>query len=83
MSVIKRIIDVCLHRERTAGRETLKKAYQSVFSTPAGRLVLEDICTSLRLVQNPKSDHAGMADERAFRAGEQSVALRILRMLED
>ena len=63
--------------------EDLKKAYRSVFKGEAGRMVLADLCTSLKRVQNAKNGQVDMADARAFQDGERSVALRILLMLED
>lgn len=83
MSEVMDILNNRSRRFRDVDHESLKKAYQSVFSSPAGRLVLEDLCTSFTLVQNPEKTHANVADARAFNDGKRSVAIRCLNMLED
>lgn len=55
----------------------LKAAYRGVFASPAGRLVLADITTSLKRAPLPGQS----AEERAFHDGERALALRIVRTL--
>lgn len=61
--------------------KTLSLAYRGVFTSPAGRMVLNDLCASLRLVKKPENLGNNAADARAFHDGERSIVLRILRML--
>lgn len=69
-------------RQRFSDYEDLKKAYQGVFASAAGRAVLEDLCAPLRQVRGPTKEYANIADARAFNDGQRSMALRILAMLE-
>ena len=55
----------------------IRAAYRGVFAGPAGRMVLEDITTSLKRVPLPGLN----AEERAFHDGERALALRIVRTL--
>lgn len=67
--------------EQPLDQGELKKAYRSVFGSPAGRVVLKDLLTSLRLVQKPREGHMAAADERAFNDGKRSLALHIVDKL--
>lgn len=55
----------------------LKAAYRSVFSSPAGRMVLADITSGIKRAPVPGQS----AEERAFNDGERALALRIVRTL--
>ncbi|WP_035066667.1 hypothetical protein [Nitratidesulfovibrio termitidis] len=64
------------------GRRQLRDAYRATFSSPEGRRVLEDIQTSLKLVQNVYT--RGMdALELAFHEGRRSAAVHIETMMEE
>lgn len=69
--------------EKEPEADELKIAYKSVFGSPAGRVVLKDLTTSLRLVQKPREGHMAAADERAFNDGRRAVALQIIDKLVD
>ena len=62
--------------------ERLRRAYREVFSGAAGQIVLEDLCAVLRQVRWPDKSPGDMADARAFRDGQRSVALRLAAMLD-
>ena len=59
------------------GNAERKAAYRGVFASPAGRMVLADITTSLKRLPVAGSS----AEERAFYDGERALALRIVRAL--
>lgn len=61
--------------------EKRKAAYRSVFTSPAGQVVLCDLCTRLKLVQKPENMGANAADARAFHDGERNVVLHIIRQV--
>ena len=68
--------------KKAPDHKALKNAYQSVFNTPEGEMVLNDLTTSLRLVQFPFCNDTSAADRRAFDDGCRYTAIRILRMLD-
>lgn len=66
---------------RQAEPVALRAAYRGTFATPAGRMVLNDLCSSFRLVRRPEKLGPNAADARAFHDGERSVVLHIIRKL--
>lgn len=79
--MMKNILNIA-RRRKDVDRDQLRDAYRAAFSSPAGRMVLEDICSCLSNVHWP-DDTRGNADRRAFMDGQRAAALRILAMLED
>lgn len=72
-----------LKREPTPNKETLKKVYRRVFGSDDGQVVLRDLITSIKLVQNAHTGQANVADVRAYMDGQRAFALQIITMLED
>ena len=60
--------------EKAKKQVSVRRAYQDVFSSPQGKLVLHDLMREHDILSVPRSlDHAQLA----FNAGEQSVLKRI------
>lgn len=60
-------------------RARLVRAYREVFSTEAGKEVLNDLCNSCHIHRSTMDSNP---HEMAYREGERSVVLRILRTIE-
>lgn len=72
---------VIFNSRKQSDPEALRAAYRGIFVTPAGRMVLNDLCSSFRLVQRPEQLGPNAADIRAFHDGERNVVLHIIRKL--
>lgn len=55
------------------------RAYREIFSTDAGKLVLNDLCKSCHVYHSTMDSNP---QELAYKEGERSVVLRILRTIE-
>ena len=72
---------VIFSKRKQADPEALRAAYRGTFASPAVRMVLNDLCSSFRLVQRPEQLGPNAADIRACHDGERNVVLHIIRKL--
>jgi len=63
----------------TSKKAQIIRAYREVFKSEAGKLVLNDLCKSCHIYTSTMDANA---NELAYKEGERSVVLRILRTIE-